>query len=558
MNKKQWVLWLSMAALVVSMIGASASIAVTQSSKVHPGLLDLARRSPNQSVEVIVQKMDKTNAAESLVEKLGGKVTIRLTIINAFVANILAGSIEKLAAHESVKWVSPDAPMVGTSDGLPPAPVPISSVEAQPIAQTQNGNFVTWTSPDAPPIDKGDGTMKVDPTPVDDGMLVNVRIPNTLKRTQLSYYTNNPTNLKNAYNRSIRAVEVWNQNPKYLTGSGIGVAVVDSGISLHNDVNWNVVVDVRYNSSGSLAWDDRFGHGTHVAGVIAGTGLMSFGQYVGVAPSVDLINVKVSNDDGSSRVSGVVAGLQWILKNKDTYNIRVVNISLNAAEAESYHVSPLCAAVEVLWFNGIVVVASSGNQGNGNLFPPANDPFIITVGAVDDNGTASIEDDKLPNFSAYGVIEGVSKPDLVAPGKNIVSTLDTGANRSKRAKNQIGAYYFRMSGTSTAAPMVSGAVALLLQDEPNLTPDQVKYRLKATARPFISAEKTGAGYLDVYAAVNGTTNQSANTGLPISRLINSGDGTVWNSVSWSSVSWSSVSWSSVSWSSVSWSSDHWE
>jgi serine protease AprX len=214
--------------------------------------------------------------------------------------------------------------------------------------------------------------------------------------------------------------------------------------------------------------------------------------------------------------------------------------------------------VEVLWFNGIVVVASSGNQGNGNLFPPANDPFVITVGAVDDKGTAKINDDKFPHFSAYGVIDGVSKPDLVAPGKNIISSLDTGANRSNHPKSQIGPYYFRMSGTSTAAPMVSGAVALLLQDEPNLTPDQVKYRLKATARPFISAEKTGAGYLDVYAAVNGTTTQSANTDLTMSRLINSGSGTVWNSVSWSSVSWSSVSWSSVSWSSVSWSSDHWE
>jgi serine protease AprX len=557
-NKKQWVLWLSLAALVVSMIGASASIAVTQSFKVHPGLLDLARRSPNQSVEVIVQKTDKTNAAESLVEKLGGKVTIRLTIINAFVANIFAGSIEKLAAHESVKWVSPDAPMVGTSDGLPPAPVPISSVEAQPITQTQNGNFLTWTSPDAPPIDKGDGTMKVDPVQTDEGMLVNVRDLNVLKRAQTYDYTSDTSNLISAYNRTIRAVEVWNQAPKYLKGEGIGVAVVDSGIDNHPDLDQSIVVDVRYNTTKSKAGDDKFGHGTHIAGVIGGNGEDSKGQYVGVAPGVDLINVKVSDDDGSAQVSGVVAGLQWILDNKEKYKIRVVNISLNASQAESYHTSPLCAAVEVLWFNGIVVVISAGNNGGGNLYPPANDPFVVTVGAVDDKGTPRIDDDTILNFSGYGVDDGVSKPDLVAPGRHIVSTLGDSLNRKEHPKNAINKRYFRMSGTSVAAPMVSGAVALLLQDEPNLTPDQVKYRLKATARPFISAEKTGAGYLDVYAAVNGTTNQSANTGLPISRLINSGNGTAWNSVSWSSVSWSSVSWSSVSWSSVSWSSDHWE
>ena len=285
---------------------------------------------------------------------------------------------------------------------------------------------------------------------------------------------------------------------------------------------------------------------------------------------VNIINVKVSNDDGSAMMKDVVQGLQWVLENKDRYNIRVVNLSLNSSIAESYHTSPLDAAVEILWFNRIVVVASAGNQGNGAIYPPANDPFIITVGATDDKGTSKILDDVVASFSAYGTTsDGFAKPDLVAPGKNIVARLVNSnmglalAHPSNLVSNGV---YFRMSGTSVAAPMVSGAVALLLQDEPGLTPDQVKYRLKATANKAFSgytSTKAGAGILDVYAAVKGTTTNSSNTGTLISKLLFTGPDPVssnsvsWSSVSWSSVSWSSVSWSSVSWSSVSWSSDYW-
>jgi serine protease AprX len=289
-----------------------------------------------------------------------------------------------------------------------------------------------------------------------------------------------------------------------------------------------------------------------------------------VAPKANLANVRVSNAMGASNTSDVVAGLQWIYDHHDQYNIRVVNLALNSSVPEAYHTSPLDAAVEILWFSGIVVVVPAGNRGNGLengvLYPPANDPFVITVGATDDQGTGTTGDDVMAFFSAYGVTEsGFAKPDLVAPGTDIVSLL---AKKNVvvykfHPDHRVDDYYFRMSGTSMASAVTAGAAALLLQDEPSLTPDQVKYRLMATARHFDTPERAGAGYLDIYAAVHRNTTESANTGIAASQLLWTGDDPVvwdsvnWNSVNWSSVNWSSVNWSSVNWSSVNWSSVHW-
>jgi serine protease AprX len=211
------------------------------------------------------------------------------------------------------------------------------------------------------------------------------------------------------------------------------------------------------------------------------------------------------------------------------------------------------------------VVASAGNNGTSTLYPPANDPFVITVGATDDKATPTTDDDRLATFSAYGMDEnGFAKPELVAPGRLIVGLLPANDKLSMsrgHAANRVDTTYFKMSGTSVSAPMVSGAIALLLQDEPGLTPDQVKYRLMVTANkdwPGYDPATAGAGYLDVYAAVYGTTTESANTGLPASQLLLSGlDPVAWNSVNWNSVNWNSVNWNSVNWNSVNWNSVNW-
>ena len=471
--------------------------------KAQTALIEMAARDQNQVVNVIVQKEDETTSVEKQVSRLGGQVTQDLKIINAFSAEMTAGSAIEIARSSDVRWVSLDAVVVSTAC-----------------------------------------TSCVD-----------------------------TTNLANTYIRTIKADQVWNKSP-YRQGNTIGVAVVDSGVNPNGDLYTSTganrqVADVRFNSDYNQSTSDGYGHGTHVASIIGGDGSESGGKYIGVAPMVNIINVKVSNDDGSAMIKDVVAGLQWVLEHKDAYNIRVVNLSLNSSVAESYQTSPLDAAVEILWFNKIVVVASAGNQGSGAIFPPANDPFIITVGATDDKGTNSLSDDIVASFSAYGqTSDGFKKPDLVAPGTNIIArlvNLNMGLANTHPA-NKVGDQFFRMSGSSMAAPMVSGAVALLLQDEPNLTPDQVKYRLTATGNKSWSgynASKSGAGYLDVYAAVTGTSTQSANTGLKASNLLSTGSTPItwnnvgWNSVGWNSVGWNSVGWNSVGWNSVGWNSDYW-
>ncbi|HET9224426.1 MAG TPA: S8 family peptidase, partial [Roseiflexaceae bacterium] len=375
--------------------------------------------------------------------------------------------------------------------------------------------------------------------------------------------------LKSAFITTIGADRVWNQSPKYLQGQGIGVAIVDSGINPQDDFYTimgrnRLVAAINYNEGYNQHVYDVYGHGNHVAGLIGGRGARSNGAYIGVAPGVDLINVKVTDDQGAATMSNVIRGLQWIYDNRARYNIRVVNVSMNSSVAESYHVNPLDAALEVLWFSGVVVVASAGNNAtSGVLYPPANDPFVITVGATNDKGTPDVGDDSLAPFSAYGVTaEGIAKPDLVAPGTNLVSLMSAGNTELARKypNNVVETWYFRMSGTSMAAPVVAGAVALLLQDEPNLTPHQVKYRLMATARRFDTPGRAGAGYLDVAAAVNGTTTETANNGVAISKLAwqwAGGTASSWSSVNWASVNWASVNWASVNWASVNWASDHW-
>jgi serine protease AprX len=257
----------------------------------------------------------------------------------------------------------------------------------------------------------------------------------------------------------------------------------------------------------------------------------------------------------------------WAVINRDTYNIRVMNLSLSASVQESYVTSPIDAAVEYAWLKGIVVVVAAGNSGpNSALYAPANDPFVITVGATDDHGTTSIADDTLASFSSFGTTQnGFSKPELVAPGRHIITTLAPNSNFALNYPSfVVGSGYIQLSGTSMAAPMVSGVAALYLECNPMVRPGQLKALLLATARP-IAAAGTGAGYPSAALAIDhlglvGNANHGIdpNNFLKVMYLqansLQSLPSVSWDSVSWDSVSWDSVSWDSIAWNAVSWES----
>ena len=373
---------------------------------------------------------------------------------------------------------------------------------------------------------------------------------------------------ENTYLDTLGARQVWDMG---VQGQGITVAVIDSGVSYSPDFGTDaggdrLLAQVALSSNATTA-ADIYGHGTHVAGIIAGNGSLSNGAYVSIAPQANLIGLRISDDTGMAYESDTVEAMQWVLTYKDVHNIRVVNLSVNSTLEQSYHLSPLTAATEILWFNGIVVVASVGNKGPAGGYntantSPANDPFIITVGAADEHDTSDRSDDSQAPFSSHGTtVDGFYRPDILAPGYNIISVLSSDSSWDVEHPDRVllNGSYIRLSGTSMAAPMVAGAAALLLQDEPNLTPAQVKYRLLHTGS--LVGETP---YLNVYAAVTGTANESANVGIRPHDLLcksaliafwaseNGGDDIDWGSVNWDSVNWDSVNWDSVNWDSVNW------
>ena len=363
------------------------------------------------------------------------------------------------------------------------------------------------------------------------------------------------------------------------SGKGIGIAIVDSGISPSSDLQGGKKDSSRvvYSEAfGGLAGTvDLYGHGTHVAGIAAGNGSASQGLMNGIAPGANLINLRVLDEQGVGSDSAVIAAISRAMELKKKYNIRVINLSLGRQVYESYRLDPLCRAAEAAWKAGIVVVAAAGNagrdntfgnQGYGTILSPGNDPYVITVGAMKTIDTLSRGDDLLASYSSKGptAIDHIAKPDLVAPGNQVVSTIGSGTHTlsTMYPRNVVTGGYFRLSGTSMAAPVVAGAAALLLEQDPDLTPDQVKARLmKTAAKNFPSASfvtdpvsgvtyataynflTVGAGYLDIAAALN-SRDTAARQALSPAAIYDPSTRTV-SMVSDSSVIWgSSAVWGS--------------
>lgn len=328
-------------------------------------------------------------------------------------------------------------------------------------------------------------------------------------------------------------------------GTGVGVAIIDSGIHSHPDLrstgNRQSRVVYRASFVGGIKNDD-FGHGTHVAGIVAGNGSASdvpgsSHLLRGIAPNAHLLDLRVLDQNGSSNDSVVIAAIQTAVNLKNRYNVRVINLSLGRPIYEGCSLDPLCEAAEAAWNDGIVVVAAAGNLGrNGysTVLSPGNSPHAITVGAMKTLATYTPSDDQIASYSSKGptYIDLTVKPDIVAPGNLVVSLLAPGSTLARAyPANVIDSSYYsfaqtgtpeymRLSGTSMAAPVVSGTVALMLQKDPFLTPDTVKARLMKTARKAFPSSSTatdpstgqtytsyydlftiGAGYVDAAAVL---------------------------------------------------------
>lgn len=286
--------------------------------------------------------------------------------------------------------------------------------------------------------------------------------------------------------KKVSCNEVYNKN---ITGNGIGVAILDTGIVRHQDFGRRIVAFKDFISNKEEPYDNN-GHGSHVAGIIGGDGNCSSGVYRGIAPRCNLIIMKVLDHVGNGKVSDVLAGLQWIVDNKERYNIRVVNISVGAMPKND-HVedSTLVKGVNVVWDKGIVVVVAAGNNGPtpGSVTIPGVSRKVITVGASDDDKLIEAWGNRLIDYSGRGPTNAcVLKPEIVAPGSNIISCLN--------AKNG----YIAKSGTSMSTPIVSGAIALLLEKYPDMTPKDVKMKLRDTVVDLgLARNQQGWGQIDI-------------------------------------------------------------
>ncbi len=348
-----------------------------------------------------------------------------------------------------------------------------------------------------------------------------------------------------------------------------GIAFVDSGIdsSKWMDFGKRVQASLDFTGVSGPAGRDDNGHGTMVAGIAAGVSTL----YPGASPTSNVYSLKVVRGDGSSYTGDVIAAADWIYKNAFSNNIRVANFSLRSSFPDFAAYDPLDAAVRRLWLTGTTVVASAGNSGNGRmLYAPANDPFVITVGASDIADTVTRSDDTNAPWTSNGyTAEGFAKPELGAPGRWMIAPVPSASTLAKTFPDRVLAPgYMWMSGTSFSAPVVSGLAAQILARHPGFTPDQVKGALMLTAKraPLAAPLSLGVGEVDASAA---SVASPPNPNKNLYRFVRSDangnasfDWEAWNdyvgtNASWTNASWTDASWTDASWTDASWTDASW-
>jgi serine protease AprX len=372
-----------------------------------------------------------------------------------------------------------------------------------------------------------------------------------------------------------KSANLWGRDrDSNFTSAMPSIAIVDSGIQAdRTDFGNRVIASATLTSLPNNSQGDGRGHGTFVAG-IAADGLPGV---TGADPAANLVSLDVMDDSGMGLTSDIIKACQWILDHKAQYNIKVANFSLHSSITAPFYIDPLDRAVEQLWFNGVTVVVASGNYGSaagpsGVRYSPGDDPFVITVGAADVDGSADPKKASVAPWSAWGyTIDGFAKPELSAPGRYMIGPVPSGSTLvSERPGNVTTAGYMQLSGTSFAAPVVAGAAANILAAHPTYTPDQVKGALMLTAKGLLKVG--GAGGVGTVQAVDAVAkNDPPNANLALDSFLKSSllgggvsfDAASWNSAalasaSWDSASWDSASWNSASWDSASWNSASWD
>jgi serine protease AprX len=380
------------------------------------------------------------------------------------------------------------------------------------------------------------------------------------------------------------------------TGQGVTVAVLDTGIDSLPDFSGRLIGGVDL-TGGNNPFQDSYGHGTFVAGLIAGDGTSTGGQYSGEAPGANLVSIKVAGTSGMTDLATLISGLEWAADHAGAYGIKVLNISFGFQSSQSTVLNPLDQAVEAVWNSGIAVVTSAGNAGpfNGTILSPGDDPLAITAGALDDMASTSASGDEMNDFSSVGptAADGWAKPDLVTSGRSVVSLAAPGSTiYNDYPSARIGTGNFVGSGTSFSAAITSGAAALVLADNPGITPDQLKARLLGNTNPgpvgnpFVD----GHGALNAYAAATAAPmdfNQSGsglistlldlvvsllpirgvntwNAGLWSGLTADQGPGTAggstgraWNGLAWNGSDWNGWAWTGRAWNEGAWSGAAW-
>jgi serine protease AprX len=373
---------------------------------------------------------------------------------------------------------------------------------------------------------------------------------------------------------------LWTGDRVLYAGKLPAIAVVDSGVDTTTpELQGRVVASVNLCSLPNNSSGDGRGHGTFVAGIAAGN---APGR-AGAAPTAPLVSVDVMDDSGQARTSDVIAGAQWVLANKDKYNIKVANFSLHSLQPSNFLRDPLDLAVEKLWFAGVTVVAAAGNYGtadgpSGVKYAPGNDPFVITVGAADLRGTARASDDTVAPWSAYGyTYDGFFKPELAASGRYMLGPVPAGSTLAgERADKLTGDGRIELSGTSFAAPVVAGTAAQLLARHPSWGPDQVKGALMATARPLVTVSSKAGGLGELNAMRAALVGNAPNPNRALERFLTTSplDGQVsfdahawadaakkddgsWADMAWTDMAWTDSNVAAMAWTDMAWTDMAW-